>query len=307
VRRRGGHSEAERRGPNAWLRLAYPMFRGLAERLESSRLMRDLRSLCERGGISVHFRAYLAGLLFAAIVVPIAALALSAAVHIVLLGYPPIVGVALSLIVAFASAMVALGAFLAAPIYRSRRWRGQIEGALPHMVNYMETLASAGLPPEHIFERVAEANINPAVTRFARMVVAYVRLFGMDIVSALRRALEASPSVGLSRLVAGMMGVISTSGDLRSYLAFEGEALLRAQRDRLRRLVSSLGFIAEVYVGLVMVGPVIFVIMSVVLDMLGGTIMGLSPSALTMAFIFTGVPLLFAAFLLLLDSMLARV
>ena len=104
-----------------------------------------------------------------------------------------------------------------------------------------------------------------------------------------------------------MMGVISTSGDLRSYLAFEGEAMLRAQRDRLRRLINSLSFIAEIYVGLVIVGPIVFIIMNIIFLMLGGTIMGLSPELIMMAFIFVGIPLLFFIFLTILDSMLAGV
>lgn len=290
-----------------WLGLSYALFKGMAEKLEHSRIMRDLRASYEKGGFTIHFRGYLAMLLFTSTITPVAAFALSFAIHYVILGYTLLISLALSLIVAVASLLSALGSFIAAPMYRSYRWRKQIDPALPHVINYMQTLASAGLPVEAVFERVAEARINPALTKFAKIIVTYVKLFGMDIISALRKSLEACPNVNLSRIIMGLIGVVSTSGDLRSYLAFEGETMLRAQRDRLRRLINSLSFIAEVYVGVVIVGPIVFIIMNIIFLMLGGTIMGLSPELLMMAFIFIGIPVLFSIFLVILDSMLAGV
>ena len=297
----------EEEKPRLWLGLSYALFKGMAERLERSKIMRDLRVSYEKGGFALHFRGYLAMLLFAATVTPIASFALAFTVHYALLGYTLLFSLALSFIVSVASLLSVLGAFIAAPMYRSYKWRKQIDSTLPHVVNYMQALASAGLPVETIFERVAEARINPALTRFAKTVVTYVKLFGMDVISALSKALEACPNVSLSRVIMGMIGVVSTSGDLRSYLAFEGEAMLRAQRDRLRRLINSLSFIAEIYVGLVIVGPIVFIIMNIIFLMLGGTIMGLSPELIMMAFIFVGIPLLFFIFLTILDSMLAGV
>jgi archaellum biogenesis protein FlaJ (TadC family) len=101
--------------------------------------------------------------------------------------------------------------------------------------------------------------------------------------------------------------VVSTSGDVRSFLAVEADALLRSQRDRLRRVVGTLTLLAEAYIGIVVVAPLVLVIMALIFSMLGGTILGLGPDVLMMAVILVGIPVLSAIFLLILDSVLAGV
>jgi len=302
VRRTRGQGQS--RG-SFWVGTSYSLFKGLAERLEAP--LKDLRPIYERAGFALHFRAYLSLLIFSVILSALLSFTASVLVHYFLLNYTLFFSVVLSLIVSFAASASVLAAYIAAPLYRSSRWRRLIDPALPHVANYMQALASAGLPVEAMFQRVAEADINPALTRFARLVVRNVKLFGMDVLTALRRAMEASPSASLTRLVSGLTGVVSTSGDLRSFLAYEGEALLRAQRDRLRRLIQSLSLLAEAYVGIVVVAPVVFIIMSVIFLMLGGTILGLAPDVLMMFFILVGIPVLVSIFLIILDSMLGGV
>jgi flagellar protein FlaJ len=299
-RERGGSSSLS----GLWVGVSYILFKGLAERSEPR--LRSLKAAYDVAGFTLHFRAYLSLMFFSALLAALLTFTASLFIHYFALGYALWVSLALSLTLSFAASMSTLAGYVAAPLYRSYRWRGFIDAALPHVANYMLALASAGIPVEAIFEGVAEANINPALTSLSRRVVRSVKLFGMDVLTALEEAARASPSSALAKLVRSLLGVVSTSGDVRSFLAIEADALLRAQRDRLRRIVSSLTLLAEAYIGIVVVAPLVFVVMALIFSMLGGAILGLSPDLLMIVVILVGMPVLSAIFLLILDSMLAR-
>lgn len=297
--------DGPRRSGDFWVGVSYSLFGGLAKRLEGR--LGGLRAIYDRAGFDVHLRAYLALSLFASLLAAAAAFVAFLLIHCLALGLAPATGALLSLIPSFAASTATMGAFIAAPFYRASQLRGMAEPALPHAANFMMALASAGLPVEVMFERVADVNINPFLTRFARRVIRNIKLLGMDVAAALEEAMRASPSEALNRLVRGLLKVVQTSGDVRSFLAVEGEGLLRGQRDRLRRAVHTLALLGEVYVAFAVVMPVALVIMGVIISMLGGAIMGLDPNMFMFFIVLAGIPALSSIFLIILDSAMARV
>jgi archaellum biogenesis protein FlaJ (TadC family) len=301
--KRGGKGRGGSSLSSLLVEVSYSLFKGLAERWEPR--LKALKAAYDLAGYALHFRAYLSLMFFSALLAAALAFSASFLIHYAALGYAPWLSAALSSTLSFAASMSTLAGYVAAPLYRARRWRGLIEAALPHTANYMLALASAGIPIEAVFEGVAEANINPALTSLCRRVVRGVKLFGMDALAALEEAAGVSPSPALTKLIRGLLGVVSTSGDVRSFLAVEADALLRSQRDRLRRVVGTLTLLAEAYIGIVVVAPLVLVIMALIFSMLGGTILGLGPDVLMMAVILVGIPVLSAIFLLILDSVLA--
>ncbi|MCX8204448.1 MAG: type II secretion system F family protein [Candidatus Nezhaarchaeota archaeon] len=287
------------------MKASYFLFKSLAKSLES--YLKDLRTTYERAGFTIPLRAYLSLSIFTALLAAIVTFAASFLIHYLVLNFTLTTSLLLSLIPSFIASMLTIAAYIATPFYKSFMWRSIVEPALPHAANFMLAMASAGLPVEAIFERVADVNINPLLTRFARRVVRNVKLLGMDSTAALEDALRISPSASLNKLVRGLLGVILTSGDVRSFLSLEAEGLLRAQRDRLRRLIHSLALLGEVYVAFVIVMPIALVIMGVIISMLGGTILALDPNVFMFFLILVGIPALSLVFLIILDSMLARV
>ena len=68
-----------------------------------------------------------------------------------------------------------------------------------------------------------------------------------------------------------------------------------------------MGYISEIYVAIVVVGPAILITILLVISMLGYSLFGLDPAMITMLTTFIGIPILAAVVLIMMDKTLSSV
>jgi flagellar protein FlaJ len=265
-------------------------------------LFKDVDVNLRRAGMRISFKAYvsltvLTSLFIPAIFLVLVPLILSSIFHFSFLS-SILFGIGGSLLAGALTVIV----FYVYPIYRADSLRRTLEDELPFTAGYMAILAGAGVPPDLIFRSLAKVDAPLAVSGEAKIITRDVELFGNDIISALNEASKRSPSEEFKDLLEGFITTMHSGGKLVEYLTDRSNQFMRLKRISLRRFSDTLAILSEVYVALLIAGPLLLVVMLAVIAMLGGGLGFATPSLLLQLLTYIAIPVASIIFLVILDA-----
>src|SRR6185369_14976174 len=116
-----------------------------------------------------------------------------------------------------APAIFAVVLYLAAlvlPDLRALNRSRGLNSRLPYALNYISTMASAGATPEQLFAGLAAQPLYGEVSQECAWIVRDLRILGFDIMGALARAIDRSPSTKFQDFLQGAVTTLSAGGDL---------------------------------------------------------------------------------------------
>ena len=131
-----------------------------------------------------------------------------------------------------------------------------------------------------------------------------VHFMGLDVISAIERRMKNSPSRKFVDFLDGFVSVARTGGDLTSYFLSSAKGFMDQARIAARQLVETLGGLAEAYVSMMVVFPLLMIVMLSIMNMIGGGLGGFSTLFLMQLITYVGIPMLALIMLLLLDSVM---
>jgi len=266
-------------------------------------LFKDLDQDLQKSGLKVNFKAYVSLTILASFLITLpVAIAIPLLLFFVFnvsLGSVLLFSVGGAL---FTWALSIVGFYLY-PVYRADKHKRELDDELPFTTGYMAILASAGVSPEKIFYSLSTLSAPLAASSEARDIIKNVNLFGLDVISALEKASSRTPSEKLRDTIEGMISTIHTGGNLGAFLREKFKMHMRLKRLSLKKYSDSLSVLSEVYVALLLTGPLLFVIMLSVMSMLGGGDLGILSSDLLLNLLtYIGIPVCALIFLIILDS-----
>lgn len=183
---------------------------------------------------------------------------------------PVILALLLSFTFSIAGAIIIFFLFLNYPKAQVANLASKIEKGLPFSVSYMTAAASSDAPPISIFKTITKIKEYPELSEQAKNVVRDVEGLGMDILTALRREAKRTPSKEFKELLLGIESTISSGADLTVFLNNKANSLFNAYQRKIRNHASLLSMIIEIYITIMIVGPIFFTILSSVMAMMGG-------------------------------------
>ena len=192
------------------------------------------------------------------------------------------------------------------PYYKRGEAKNRLEDGLIYFLSYMAVLSASGMSIERILDRITEVEDNPPLIHLAKKFMINVRLFGMDVRTALKDVAEMSPSKILAKQIEGIRTVIATSGDLKNLLVFEVERQVQSKKEKLKAKLNTLVYIGEIYVAMMVIMPTVFILIISILSILGANTLGGSAVVQMNLIVFIGIPILGAVFTILLDQTLGR-
>jgi flagellar protein FlaJ len=199
---------------------------------------------------------------------------------------------------------LSIGGFYLYPVYRADKHRRELDDELPFATGYMAILATADVSPEKIFYSLSTLIAPLAASSEARDVIMDVNLFGSDVISALEKASSRTPSEKLRDTIEGMISIIHTGGNLGAFLREKFKTHMKLKKLALKKYSDSLSILSEIYVALLLTGPLLLIIMLSIMSMLGGGGFGMfSSDFLLNLMTYIGIPLCAIIFLIILDSM----
>ena len=258
--------------------------------------------------MKVAFRAYVAFMIFFssvaffAIVFPALTIAL-------ILGAPPSLSILLSIALGLLAGSITFVALYFYPSIVANERKRALEEELPYVASHMAILAKAGLPPERIFRSLAmleAGGLKSAAAEEAKNIIRDVDLLGLDIISAMEAERGRSPSPTFSDFIDGIIGVARSGGDLAGYFLSSARASMDSARISARKLVDTLGTIAEAYVAMLVVFPLVAIVMLAIMGIIGGSLGGFSITTIMYLISYILLPFLSMIILLLLDGIMPK-
>ncbi|MEM4243430.1 MAG: type II secretion system F family protein [Candidatus Bathyarchaeia archaeon] len=265
-------------------------------------LFEDLDQTLQKAGLKINFKAYVSLTILASLLTALA----TAAVLPILLSSLFAVPVSSALLFGLGGGLFAwvcsvIGFYLY-PVYHADKHKRELEDELPFATGYMAILASAGVSPEKIFYSLSNLDVPLAVSAEAKEVAKNINLFGLDVISALERASKRTPSEKMRSILEGMISMIRTGGNLGAFMRGKFKVAMKLKKLSLKKYSDNLSILSEIYVALLLTGPLLLVIMVSVMSVMGGSLGALSPDLLLSFLTYLVIPVCAAVFLLILDS-----
>lgn len=157
------------------------------------------------------------------------------------------------------------------PTFTAGERRRKIQRNLPYAVTFMYALSRGGMNVIEIFRAVAAStNTYGEVAKETRMILRDMEYCGHDLRTALQNAIQVSPSESFQELLANLLSVIDSGGDITKYLEDKAEQLHILAVQEQKGFLETLGLIAESYVTAFVAGPLFIIIMTTVMTLIGG-------------------------------------
>jgi flagellar protein FlaJ len=169
----------------------------------------------------------------------------------------------------------------------------------PSGVTYMYALSRGGLDIADILRRLArdEATYGE-LSREAGLVVNQMDYLGRDFMQALREASEVTPSPVVGDFFSDLLSIVESGGSVEEYLADQREEAIQDARSVQAAYLERVELFAEVYVTLLIAGPLFALILLMVMGITGSSTLGQ-----VNLIVYVGVPAASAAALLVLDQL----
>jgi len=159
--------------------------------------------------------------------------------------------------------------FIIYPLFKQFDRKDKIDGILPFASGYLSTLASVGVPPDKLFESLARQDMGE-VSKEAKNIVEDMHFLGLDVLTALKRAVERSPSKLFAEFLEGIRVTLLSGGALRRYLEDQTRRFMKIREEKENEFNKSLNVIGEIYVVLVVLAPLLFIVLLISLGETGG-------------------------------------
>jgi flagellar protein FlaJ len=232
-------------------------------------LFEPMRSKLIGSGIQMNFETYVGLISFIAIVLTIFSLLFSSLVSY-LITYNIRTVIVYSVISGGIIALVTIFIGYSIPYVLADNRGRIIDATLPSIANYMTILATTGMTTGNIISSLGRVSDEFNIKAEMALIITEIEVLGFDIYKALRHAYEVSPSKNFSNLLFGFVSVSQMGGDLASYLKNQAEKNTNKRLLSMRGFIDNLAIIAEVYITIMVVGPLMILVMLTVMSFIGG-------------------------------------
>ena len=192
---------------------------------------------------------------------------------------------------------IGFGAFIAWPYLQASEREREINLLLPDAISFMYALSAGGLNQLEIIEAMANAE-----DTYGEVAVEFQNIrkeaeyFDTDYRTAIRNQALVSPSDELGQFLTDMLSIISSGGDMESFLDDKKDTHMRTAKQQQEQTLETLELFGEMYMTLSLF-PLLLIIVLVVMQMVGQ-----AQTTLLYGTVYALIPLTGAAFLVLIST-----
>lgn len=197
------------------------------------------------------------------------------------------------LILAIVPAGLARGAFFGIPpIYkgipasRAKKRARKIDKRLASSMSFISAMSSADVPVNVIFKELSKEKIYGEIKEEAEWITRDTELLGVDILTAIKKAAQRTPSVKFQEFLQGVITTATSGGQLKPYFLSKAEQYQKEDKLDLKKRMESLGLLAESFVTVVVAFPLFLVVIMAIMALISKQGSG---SVVTLLFVVVGL------------------
>lgn len=154
----------------------------------------------------------------------------------------------------------AYGGLMSAPGSKAKSRRNDIDRKLPAAMNFIAALSSANVNIDVIIKELSRQTLYGEIQNEAEWITRDTELLGLDILTAIKRAIHRSPSERFRDFLQGVITTTTSGGQLKPYFLLKSEQYEKDAKLEMRSRVETLGLMAESFVTIGVAFPLFLVI-----------------------------------------------
>jgi len=162
--------------------------------------------------------------------------------------------------------------YISLPSSKAKSRAKKIDRYLPYATNFINTMSVAGISPAEIFEALSKAELYGEIQKEAQKIVTEIKMMGVDTITALKNAIEISPSEKFKEFLQGIIAVIQSGSELGPYFERCVERYMTRDLVERKRNLETLAIMAEAFVVTVIAFPLFLVITISIMGLTSGHI-----------------------------------
>lgn len=173
----------------------------------------------------------------------------------------------------------------------------KIDTLLPFASLFLSTIAGTKLPLNQVFSIFSKNSKYGEITQQMQMMNNDMEVFGLDVHTALQRAIDRTPSKKMKEMLYGLLSTSMSGGDVAIYLREKAQTQMEDYRRTVNQFSKKITLFIEIYLTAIVLGAIFFVILTSIFSGISGV--GGNIILLQSIIIFIFLPLLSAIFILL--------
>ena len=212
-----------------------------------------------------------------------------------------LIGIVQAIPLSFLIGLISLGGFYIYPYSLISARKKAIKNDLPFVIIHMAAIAGSGASPVSIFNLILNSGEYKGLEGEMKKIVNYINLFGYDLSTALKAVSLTTPSNAFKDLLTGITATTEIGGDLRSYLSGKASEALSSYRIERKKYVESLATYSDVYTGVLIAAPLLFMTTLAIINVIGGSVGDVSVRTISIIGTYFVIPFLNIVFIIFLS------
>jgi flagellar protein FlaJ len=180
-------------------------------------------------------------------------------------------GVDASLVLILTVALIAVppaltyGVLMGSPTSKAKSRGRDIDKRVGAAMNFIAAMASADVNVDVIFKELSRQSIYGEIRNEAEWITRDTELLGTDILTAVKRAAQRTPSKKFQEFLQGVVTTSTSGGQLKPYFLQKAEQFEKEYKLDMRSQLETLGLMAESFVTVVVAFPLFLVVIMAIM------------------------------------------
>lgn len=167
-------------------------------------------------------------------------------------------------------ALMAYMVLMSIPGSKAKTRARDINKRIGAAMSFISAMASADVNVDVIFKELAKQDIYGEIKNEAEWITRDTELLGIDILTAINRAAQRTPSIKFQEFLQGVVTSSTSGGQLKPYFLQKAEQFEKEGKLDMRAQLESLGLLAESFVTVVVAFPLFLIVIMAIMAIVPG-------------------------------------
>ncbi|MCU0861214.1 MAG: type II secretion system F family protein [Methanomassiliicoccales archaeon] len=233
-------------------------------KLELSLLQAHMRMRPEEYTAYVWMTAILVGVIAAVVAVTLGA------TFVAVLNIEPAFVLIFSILIVVLPPMLAYMLLISSPGSKAKTRARDIDKRIGAAMSFISAMASADVNVDVIFKELSRQEIYGEIKNEAEWITRDTELLGIDILSAVSKAAQRTPSNKFQEFLQGVVTTSTSGGQLKPYFLQKAEQFEKESKLDMRSQLETLGLMAESFVTVVVAFPLFLIVIMAIMAIVPG-------------------------------------
>ena len=159
---------------------------------------------------------------------------------------------------------------LSTPASKAKERGRKIDRKISPAMSFVSAMSSADVNIDQIFKELGQQKIYGEVAEEAAWITRDTELLGVDILTAIRRGSQRTPSRRFQDFLQGVVTTATSGGQLKPYFLLKAEQFERENKLEMLQRTETMGLLAETFVTVVVAFPLFLIIIIAIFAIIGG-------------------------------------